>query len=131
MLRKAIVLVALALAGCGGSKEAPLADAEKAGELFFQRFEKGNYQLIHSDGAQAFKEQVQAEEADAKLEQIAQYGKLHQRTLIKNPVEGEGKGRISTLVYTLLFDKARIEGTLKFLDQEGEWKLLGFEFKAK
>jgi hypothetical protein len=131
MLRKAIVLVALALAGCGGSKEAPLTDAEKAGELFFQRFEQGKYQLIHSDGAQAFKEQVQAEEADAKLEQIAQYGKLHQRTLIKNPVEGEGKGRISTLVYMLLFDKARIEGTLKFLDQDGEWKLLGFEFKAK
>ncbi|HEY7913146.1 MAG TPA: hypothetical protein VIG62_14640, partial [Blastocatellia bacterium] len=64
-------------------------------------------------------------------EQIAQYGKLHQRTLVRNPVEGEGKGRISTLVYMLLFDKARLEGTLKFQDQDGEWKLLGFEFKPK
>ncbi len=131
MLRKAIVLVALALAGCGGSQEAPLEDVQKAGALFFQRFEQGRYELIHSDGSRAFKEQVQEEEAVTKLEQLAQYGKLHQHTLIKNPVEGEGKGRVATLVYTLLFDNARMQGELKFIDQDGEWKLLGFGYTPK
>lgn len=133
MRRSLIISMLLVLiAGCSLiSHEAPLEDVEKAGALFFQRFEKHDYEAIHKDIAQRFKENKTKQEVTDSLGQIGEYGKLGDYRRISTTFEGEGKDRMVSPVYAVLFEKERGELTLNFVDEAGEWKLIGFSFKAR
>jgi hypothetical protein len=45
--------------------------------------------------------------------------------------EGEGKDMRAVPVYSALFDQGGGEVILYFVDESGEWKLIGFAFKQR
>jgi hypothetical protein len=131
MLRGILVsLLAVFIIGCSLlSHEAPLEDVDKAGVLFFQRFEQGDYDTIYKDAAKGLKDNKTKQTVVDNLKQIAEAGTLAQYQRISTSIQAEGKDRMASPVYMLLFEKAKGELTLNFLDESGEWKLIGFAFK--
>jgi hypothetical protein len=104
-------------------------DVDKAGALFFQRFEQRDYDTIYKDAAKGLRENKTRQTVKENLQQIAEAGAVGQYQRISTSFQGEGKDRMASPVYSLMFEKARGEVTLNFLDEGGEWKLIGFAFK--
>jgi hypothetical protein len=133
MLRLMIVpLLSLFVTGCAVlSREAPAEDLDKAGALFFQRFEKRDYDAIYDDVSSRFKANKTRQEVSSNLEQIAENGKVGDYRRISTSFEGEGKDRIVSPVFAVFFDQGKGDVTLNFVDEGGEWKLIGFAFKPR
>lgn len=131
MLRGIFVsLLSVLIVGCSLlSHEAPAEDIDKAAGLFFQRFEKGDYGTIYNDAAKRFKQNQTLKTATEKLKEIAEFGRPGDFTRISMSFQGEGKDRMASPVYLVTFEKGRGEVTLNFLDERGEWKMIGFAFK--
>lgn len=131
MPRRIFVLwLAVFMGGCSLlSHEAPVEDVDKAGELFFQRFEKADYEVIYNDAAKRFKENKTRQIVTDNLKQIVEFGKFADHPRISMSFQGEGKDRMASPIYLVTFEKGRGELTLNFLDEGGEWKLIGFVFK--
>lgn len=132
MYRRLIaVALAFSLAACASYGEAPPVDVDKAAGLFYQRLAEADYDAIYQDTSQGFKDNKTREEIVARLTELATHGKVRQYTRISGGVEGEGKNARVFAVYTTRFEKAAGNLTLHFVDESGEWKLIGFALKMR
>jgi len=134
MLRKEVVLmIILAAMSVGGctllSHEAPNEDIDKAAALFFQRLDKGEYDVIYNDASKRFKTNKTRDIVTSSLKELTIFGKTRAFDRAKMTIEGEGKDRMLLPVYRVLFETGSAEVVLTFLDEGGEWKLFGFTFK--
>jgi len=131
-MRKGFViglLVALAI-GCSlRSHDAPPEDIDKAGALFFQRLNAAEYETIYKDTAKKFKENKTKETIIESLKELTAKGRAVNFKRGKMTFEGEGKNQIASPVFYVIFEQSRGELTLDFVDESGEWKLIGFAFK--
>jgi hypothetical protein len=128
----ALVLIPLFLSGCALlPHEAPAEDIDKASALFVQRLNAAQYNDIYKDAAKKFKETQPKETILDSLKELTAKGKLQSFNRIQMKYEGENKDRIASPVYFVTFDQSRGELTLNFVDESGEWKLIGFAFKQR
>ena len=126
MLRVPTVLIivsALFVSAC--HHEAPTADADKAAAQFFERMKEAKYDLIYNDSAAKFKEQNPRPTVMESLRTLAEMGRIAAWTRISMAIEQEGKYQVVKPVYNITTDQQLGEVTLKFIDEDGEWKLLG------
>jgi hypothetical protein len=126
-----VVALAFSLAACAWYGEAPPEDVDKAAGLFYQRLAEADYDAIYKDTAKGFKENKTRAEIVDSLTELAAHGKVLQFTRISGGVEGEGKNTRFFAVYTTRFEKAAGNLTLHFVDEGGEWKLIGFALKPR
>jgi hypothetical protein len=131
MLKKLLaVWLALIVVGCSQS-EAPVHDIDKAAAVFFERVKSAEYDAIYNEASEHFKTQVARATAMDNLKQVSAMGRIEGFDRLSMRVEGEAKNRVASPVYTVLFDKARAEITVNFIDEGGEWKLIGFSVKPR
>ena len=128
-----IIAVALAclLAGCSLRSEAPIEDVDKAAGLFYQRLGDADYDAIYKDTAEGFKQKKTRQEIMTSLMELTANGKVVQYARISTTTQGEGKDRILGAVYGTTFEKVAGNLTLYFIDESGEWRLIGFELKKR
>ena len=131
MLKKMLVVwLALIVVGCSPS-EAPVSDIDKAAGVFFERVKSAEYDAIYNEAAEQFKKQVARAKAMDDLKQVAALGRIESFDRLSMRLEGDEKNRIASPVYSVLFDKSRADITVNFLDEGGEWKLVGFSVKPR
>ncbi|MFL6274575.1 MAG: hypothetical protein ACJ74G_05125 [Blastocatellia bacterium] len=133
-MRKVLALFFLSLfmAGCSMlPHEAPPEDIDKAAALFVQRLNAAQYDAIYKDAARKFKDNQTKETILDSLKELTAKGKLQEYRRIKMAYEGEGKDRVASPVYSTAFEQTRGDLTLNFIDESGEWKLVGFTFKQR
>ncbi|HEU4389708.1 MAG TPA: hypothetical protein VFV34_18025 [Blastocatellia bacterium] len=118
------VLFAIGLLSC--SKPAKPEEAEKASVIFFDRLKEADYDRIYDDASKSFRDQNARATAADKLKQIAALGTIHDYTRLSMTLGEEGGQNVVLPVYTVRFDQVRAEVTLKLIDENGNWKLLGF-----
>lgn len=127
----AVVLAAL-LTGCSlRGSEPPPEDVDKAAGLFFQRLNEADYEAIYEDAARRFKEKKTHEEIVSSLKELTENGKVVHFARSSTTIEGEGKDRIVGAVYGTTFEKHGGNLTLYFVNQGGEWRLIGFMMKLR
>ena len=136
MLRKVAALIfvlsVLFPVGCSIlSHEAPNEDIDKAAALFFQRLDKGQFDVIYDDASRKLKENKTRTVVIENLKQLAAPGKVNSFERMSMTIQGEGKDRMVLPVYRVAFDQLRGDVTLTFQDESGEWKLFGFSFKPR
>jgi hypothetical protein len=132
MYRKMIaVALAFSLAACAWYSEAPLEDVDKAAALFYQRLAEADYDAIYKDTAKGFKEKKTRAEIIESLTELAANGKVQEYVRISGGAEGEGKNARIFAVYATRFEKRSGNLTLYFVDESGEWRLIGFALKLR
>ena len=133
-MRKIVALffIPLFLSGCALlPHEAPPADIDKAAALFVQRLNAAQYDAIYKDTAKKFKDNQTKENILGSLKDLTAKGQLKEYRRIRMTYEGEGKERIASPIYGATFEQATGDLTLSFIDEGGEWKLVGFAFKMR
>lgn len=130
---KSAILVLLPFAILLGAchSEAPTTDVDKAATQFFQRMQDAKYDLIYDDAATKFKEQNSRATLLESLHALADMGRVGYWTRISMMVEQEGKYRVIKPVYNIKTDHQIGEVTLKFLDEDGEWKFMGILLRQR
>ncbi|HJQ69714.1 MAG TPA: hypothetical protein VKA70_12115 [Blastocatellia bacterium] len=131
MLKKLLVVwLALTAAGCWAS-EAPTQDVDKAAAVFFERVKSAEYDTVYNEASEEFKKNVARATAIDNLKQITAMGRIQSFERLSFRLEGEEKNRLVSPVYSVLFDRARADITVRFKDEGGEWKLIAFEVKPR
>ena len=127
-----IVLLLVFVSGCAlRSHEAPPEDVDKAATLFFQRLNAAEYETIYKDTAKKFKQNKTKETIIESLKELTAKGQVQQFQRLKMTFEGAGEDAMAVPVYSAMFEQARGEVILNFVDESGEWKLIGFAFKQR
>jgi len=126
----AVLFVAL-LMGCALRSEAPLEDVDKAAGLFFQRLSEADYETIYKDTAKRFKEKKTHDEIISSLKELGEHGKVLQFARISTSREGEDKDPIIGATYGTTFERRGGNVTLYFVDESGEWRVVGFAMKSR
>ena len=130
--RLLVLLFVVFAAGCAlRSHDAPPEDIDKAAALFFQRLNAADYETIYKDTAKKFKEVKTKETIIDSLKELTAKGQVKDYQRLKMTFEGEGKNMMAVPVYSTLFDQGGGEIILNFVDEGGEWKLIGFAFKQR
>ena len=114
-----------------GSHDAPPEDIDKASALFFQRLNAAEYETIYKDTARKFKEVKTKENIIESLKELTVKGQIKDYQRLKMTFEGEGKDMRAVPVFSTLFDQGSGDIILYFVDESGEWKLIGFAFKQR
>jgi hypothetical protein len=128
-MRRTFALSILLLLFAGCSTPAKPEDAEQAATQFFDLLKEANYDRIYKDAARQFREQnVKAAAAD-KLKEINSLGSAREVTRLSMTIAKEGDQAVVLPVYSVRFDQIRAEITLKLIDEDGTWKLLGFALR--
>ena len=117
------------MTGCAG--EAPYEDVDKATALFFHRLEGEQYDVIYDDSSDYYRETVTRPSALESLKQVKALGNHATPARVQMLFETYKGNRVAEPVYSVLFEQARTEFTLKFMDDGGEWKLMGFAVKQR
>jgi len=130
--RLALILFLSLSSGCALlSHDAPAEDIDKATALFVQRLNAAEYDAIYKDAAKQFKANRTKETILDSLKELTAKGKLQSYQRVQMKYEGEQKERIASPVYNVAFEQSRGDLTLNFIDESGEWKLIGFAFKQR
>ena len=128
----ALFLLSLFMAGCSMlPHEAPPEDIDKAAALFVQRLNAAQYDDIYKDAARKFKDNQTKEMILDSLKELTAKGKLQSYQRVQMKYETETKDRIASPLYNVAFEQSRGDLTLNFIDESGEWKLIGFAFKQR
>jgi len=126
MRRFIIPLLAMALiAGC--HHEAPTEDIDKAAAQFFLRLQRAQYDQIYDEADENLKEQKPRAAVIDDLQKLIAYGRpqdWHRLSMTLGTEQGDK--RVAVPLYTLKTDNIPSEISLKFIDVDGEWRLLGF-----
>jgi hypothetical protein len=102
---------------------------DKAGTLFFERLKEANYDKIYDDASKPFRDQNARATATDKLKEMAELGAFQDYTRLSMTMGKEAGQDVVAPVYTVRFAQIRAEVTLKFIDESGDWKLLGFALR--
>ncbi len=130
--RSLFLLCVVFTASCAlRSHDAPPEDIDKAAALFFQRLNAADYEAIYQDTAKKFKENQTKEKIIESLKEITARGQVKDYQRLRMTFEGEGKDMRAVPVFGTLFDQGNGEMILYFVDESGEWKLIGFAFKQR
>ena len=114
------------------SHQAPTEDVDKATGLFFQRLDHQDFNKIYDDCSKRFKTNKPRQTVVQSLAELAVNGKVEGRFQRSSmPIDDQGKERVVSPVYQVLFEQMPGEITLNVQDEGGEWKLLGFAFKPR
>ena len=126
MRRFIIPVMALALiSGC--HHEAPTEDIDKAAAQFFLRLKDAQYDQIYDQADENLKEQKPKAAVVDDLQKLISYGRPQEWHRLSMTLGTEkGDKRVAVPLYTLKTDNIPSEVSLKFIDDDGEWKLLGF-----
>lgn len=128
----AFILFSLLLSGCALlPHEAPVDDIDKAAGLFVQRLNAAEYDTIYKDASRKFKDSQTKETILESLKELSAKGKLQNYQRVQMKYESGSKDRIASPVYNVAFEQSRGDLTLNFIDESGEWKLIGFAFKNR
>lgn len=133
-MRKRLLILSFVVfaASCAlSSHDAPPEDIDKASALFFRRLNAADYETIYKDTAKKFKENQTKEKIVESLKELTAKGLIKDYQRLKMTFEGEGKDMRAVPVFSTLFDQGSGEMTLYFVDESGEWKLIGFAFKQR
>ena len=119
-------LLALAvLSGC--HHEAPTEDIDKAAAQFFLRLQAAQYDQIYDDADESLKDQKPKAAVVDDLQKLIAYGRpteWHRLSMTLGTEKGDK--RVAVPLYILKTDNIPSEVSLKFMDVDGEWRLLGF-----
>ncbi|HXG91698.1 MAG TPA: hypothetical protein VNN73_04930 [Blastocatellia bacterium] len=126
MLRKTIAFCLLLCTVACHARQAPVEDAQKAAALFIQRLNAGEFEKIYDDAAKGLKDRGH-DEVVKSLKEAASKGVIREYSLISMELPASGKQRMANPVYAAVSDSWRGNLKLKFIDEDGEWKLIGFE----
>ena len=130
--RLALILFLSFVSGCALlSHDAPAEDIDKAAALFVQRLNTAEYDAIYKDAAKQFKANRTKETILDSLKELTAKGKLQSYQRVQMKYEPDTKARIASPLYTVAFEQSRGDLTLNFIDESGEWKLVGFVFKQR
>lgn len=130
--RLAIILLLVFAAGCAlRSHDAPPEDIDKAAALFFQRLNGAEYETIYKDTAKKFKENQTKETIIESLKELTAKGQVQSYQRVKMTFEGKDANTMAVPVFVTVFDQAKGDVILNFVDEGGEWKLIGFAFKQR
>ncbi len=126
MRRLMIPVLALALiTGC--THEAPTEDVDKAATQFFLRLQAAKYDEIYDQADENLKDQKPRAAVVDDLQKLITYGRPQAWPRLSMALGTEkGDKRVAVPVYSLKTDNITSEISLKFIDVDGEWKLLGF-----
>jgi hypothetical protein len=128
----AFILFSLFISGCTLlPHEAPAEDIDKAAGLFVQRLNAAEYDAIYKDAAKKFKANQTKETILDSLKELTAKGKLQNYQRVQMKYESESKDRIASPTYNAVFEQSYGDLTLNFIDEGGEWKLIGFIFKQR
>jgi hypothetical protein len=128
----AFICFSLLLSGCALlPHEAPADDIDKAAGLFVQRLNGAEYDAIYKDASRKFKDNQTKETILDSLKELTAKGKLQNYQRVQMKYESGSKDRIASPVYNVVFEQSRGDLTLNFIDERGEWKLIGFAFKQR
>jgi hypothetical protein len=113
------------MTGC--KHEAPTEDVDKAAAQFFLRLQAAQYDQIYDQADENLKDQKPRAAVLDDLQKLISYGRPQEwhRLSMALGTEKVDK-RVAVPVYTLRTDNITSEISLKFIDVDGEWKLLGF-----
>lgn len=133
MRKRLIVLLFVVFAASCALRlhEAPPEDVDKAAAQFFHRLNAADYETIYKDTAAKFKENQTKEKIIESLNELTAKGQVKDYQRVKMTFEGEGKDMRAVPVFSTLFDQGKGEVILYFVDESGEWKLIGFAFKQR
>jgi hypothetical protein len=130
--RLLVLLLLVFVAACAlRSHDAPPEDIDKAAALFFQRLNAAEYETIYKDTAAKFKENQTQEKILESLKELTAKGPVKNYQRVRMTFEGEGKDQRAVPVFSTLFEQSSGEMILYFVDESGEWKLIGFAFKQR
>jgi len=124
-----LLFSAIFLSAC--HSEAPTTDVDKAAGQFFQRMQEAKFDLIYDDAAAKFKEQNSRAALLESLHTLGEMGRVGFWSRISMTVEQEGKFRVIKPVYNIRTEHQLGEVTLKFLDEDGEWKFMGILLRQR
>ncbi|HKF56970.1 MAG TPA: hypothetical protein VKJ45_16040 [Blastocatellia bacterium] len=126
MRRFIIPVMALALiSGC--HHEAPTEDIDKAAAQFFLRLKDAQYDQIYDQADENLKEQKPKAAVVDDLQKLISYGRPQEWHRLSMTLGTEkGDKRVAVPLYTLKTDNIPSEVSLKFIDDDGEWRLLAF-----
>lgn len=126
MRRFTVPLLALLLiAGC--THQAPTEDVDKAAAQFFLRLQAAKYDEIYDHADESLKEQKPRAAVLDDLQKLITYGRPEEWPRMSMTLGTEkGDKRVAVPVYSLKTDNITSEVSIKFIDVDGEWKLLGF-----
>jgi hypothetical protein len=130
MTRKLIVLAAVLVIGAC-SREAPTEDIDKAASLFFDRMKAAEYDTIYDDSSDTFKKAKSRAEVVDNLKQLAALGRPQNYSRLSMSYDSLESKRMVHPVYAVLTEQSRADVTLSFVDNSGEWKLVGFAVKPR
>jgi hypothetical protein len=122
----ALMLFLIGTIAYGCSRQAPAEDVDKAATQFFLRLKAAEYDAIYDDAYEAFKEQNPRDAVKDNLKQIISMGEPLSWNRVSMAFKEEGKKRIVLPVYSVTMQQNSSYITLKFVDDGGQWKLLGF-----
>jgi hypothetical protein len=119
------VLVLVLMAGC--AHEAPTQDVDKAAAQFFLRLQGAQYDQIYDQADDHLKDQKPKAAVIDDLQKLAAYGRPEEWHRLSMTLGTESnEKRVAVPLYTLRTENITMEISLKFIDIDGEWKLLGF-----
>ena len=119
------VLAVVLITGC--NHEAPTEDIDKAAGQFFLRLQGAQYDQIYDQADDHLKDQKPRAAVVDDLQQLAAYGRpLEWHRLSMTLGTESNEKRVAVPLYTMRTENMTLEISLKFIDVEGEWKLLGF-----
>jgi hypothetical protein len=122
------VLTLMLLAAC--THEAPTQDVDKAAAQFFLWLQAAQYDQIYDHADDNLKDQKPRAAVLDELQKLAAYGRPQEWHRLSMTLGTEkGDKRVAVPLYSLKTDNLTSEITLKFIDVDGEWKLLGFAVK--
>ncbi|HUK91983.1 MAG TPA: hypothetical protein VLZ81_16400 [Blastocatellia bacterium] len=126
-MQKAIPVAILAILLTNGcSHQAPVEDVNKAAAQFFLRLKGAEYDVIYKDAADKLREAKSQAEMQHDLEQLAAWGRPQQWTRISLSFKDQDKSRLAEPNYMVQTDKMTVNVTFTFVDDNGEWKVMGF-----
>ena len=126
MRRFILPLAALALLG-GCTHDAQTEDVDKAAAQFFLRLQAAQYDQIYDNADDHLKDQKPRAAVVDDLQKLVAYGRPQQWRRLSMTLGTElGDKHVAVPVYSLQTDNLTSEVSLKFADNDGEWKLLGF-----
>jgi len=129
-MRRSIVPALAFLLMTGYHHEAPTTDIDKASAQFFLRVQGAQYDQIYDDADDHLKDQKPRAAVVDDLQKLVGYGRPEEWHRLSMTLGTElGDKRVAVPVYTLKTDNITSEVSLKFIDVDGEWKLLGFAVK--
>ena len=133
-----IVLILVLLAGFAGvagfyfyPHKAPNEDVDKATALFFLRLDAEQYDAIYDDASHYYKEANTRAVILENLKQIKALGNHATPARVQMNFDTHEGHRVAEPIYGILFERARTLCSFRYIDEDGEWKLIGFTVKNR